>query len=144
MYREKTFQVLKNFQFFFFTVYRVHGAVVGGNFSLIREYSSTVKNRRNCVKGLKYIWKNRDPNLKQSINSGTKRTHFQWQSVFSAMEQTRQFRDKTYGDVKMLGYNRCGRIIWGRNARGCIILVALSRLVREWPLVLIGLLLFLM
>ncbi len=99
----------------------MHGAVVGGNFSLIREHSSTVKNRRNCVKGLKYIWKNRDPNLKQSVNSGTKRTHFQWQSVFSGMEQPRQFRDETYGDVKILGYNRWGRIIWGRNVRGCII-----------------------
>jgi hypothetical protein len=44
---------LKNF----FTVHRANGAVVGGNFSLIREYSSTVKNRRNCVKGLKYTWK---------------------------------------------------------------------------------------
>jgi hypothetical protein len=41
----------------FFTVYRANGAVVGRNFSLIREYSSTVKNLRHCVKGLKYTWK---------------------------------------------------------------------------------------
>jgi hypothetical protein len=38
-------------------VYRVHGAVVSGNFPLIRKYSSTIKNQRNCIKGLKYIWK---------------------------------------------------------------------------------------
>jgi hypothetical protein len=37
----------------------VHGAVISGNFSPIREYSSTIKNQRkkNCVKGIKYIWK---------------------------------------------------------------------------------------
>jgi hypothetical protein len=34
----------KNVQLFFFTVYRVHGVVVSGNFSRIREYSSTVLN----------------------------------------------------------------------------------------------------
>jgi hypothetical protein len=32
-------------------------AVVRRNFSLIREYSSTVKNWQNCAKGFKYIWK---------------------------------------------------------------------------------------
>jgi hypothetical protein len=45
----KTFQtkiVLNIFQFFFCTVYRVRGAMVGGNFSPIGEYSSTVKNRQ--------------------------------------------------------------------------------------------------
>ncbi len=39
-------KVLKISQFSFFTVYRVRGAVVGGNFSPIGEYPSTVKNRR--------------------------------------------------------------------------------------------------
>ncbi len=42
-------KVLKTLQFCFFTVYRVRGAVVGGNFLPIREYSSTVKNRQNCA-----------------------------------------------------------------------------------------------
>ncbi len=57
----KTKKVLKIFKFFFFTVYRVRGAIVGENLMPIREYSSTVKNRRKCatvyhrvvVKGLK-------------------------------------------------------------------------------------------
>jgi hypothetical protein len=34
---------LKIFQFIFFTVYRVCGAVIGGNFTAIGEYSNTVK-----------------------------------------------------------------------------------------------------
>jgi hypothetical protein len=33
-------------KFFFWTVYRVRGAMVGGNFSPIGEYSSTVKNQQ--------------------------------------------------------------------------------------------------
>jgi hypothetical protein len=39
-------KVDKNSRFFFFTVYRVHVAVVGGNFLPMGEYSNTVKNRR--------------------------------------------------------------------------------------------------
>jgi hypothetical protein len=61
----------------FFTVYRANGAVVGRNFSLIREYSSTVKNLRHCVKGLKYTWKKQEQKFTQSKGSGAKRTHFQ-------------------------------------------------------------------
>jgi hypothetical protein len=64
----------KNFKVF--TVYRVHGVVIGGKFSPIREYSNTVNNRRNCFKGLKYIWKNRDQKFMQSINSGIEGTPF--------------------------------------------------------------------
>jgi hypothetical protein len=41
-------KVLKFSNFFFCTVYRVRGAMVGGNFSPIGEYSSTVKNRQKC------------------------------------------------------------------------------------------------
>jgi hypothetical protein len=39
-------KVLTIFQFFFCTVFRVRGAMVGGNFSPFGEYSSTVKNRQ--------------------------------------------------------------------------------------------------
>ncbi len=50
-------------EFFFWTVYRMRGAMVGRNFSPIGEYSSTVKNRQKwasvhrCVglKGLKKV-----------------------------------------------------------------------------------------
>jgi hypothetical protein len=45
----KTKKVLKIFDFFFFTVLRVRGAVVGENLTPIGEYSSTVKNRRKCA-----------------------------------------------------------------------------------------------
>jgi hypothetical protein len=45
----KTKKVLKIFEIFFFTVYRVRGAVVGENLMPIGEYSSTVKNRRKCA-----------------------------------------------------------------------------------------------
>jgi hypothetical protein len=40
---QKSFE---NFPIFFCTAYRVRGAVVGGNFSPIGDYSSTVKNRQ--------------------------------------------------------------------------------------------------
>ncbi len=42
--KQKKFWKFSNF--FFCTVYRVRGAVVGGNFSPIGEYLSTVKNRQ--------------------------------------------------------------------------------------------------
>jgi hypothetical protein len=42
--KQKKFWKFSNF--FFWTVYRVRGAMVGGNFSPIGEYSSTVKNRQ--------------------------------------------------------------------------------------------------
>jgi hypothetical protein len=44
----KTFKTKKfwKFSFFFWTVYRVRAGMVGGNFSPIGEYSSTVKNRQ--------------------------------------------------------------------------------------------------
>jgi hypothetical protein len=45
----KTKKVLKIFNFFFFTVYRMRHAIVGGNFTPIGEYSSTVKNRQKWV-----------------------------------------------------------------------------------------------
>jgi hypothetical protein len=75
--------------------------------------------RRVGIKGLKSIWKNRDETFTQSIYSGTKQTHFQWQCFFSGMEWSQHFRDETYGDVKMLEYNILGRTVWGRNVRGC-------------------------
>ncbi len=45
-----------------------------------------------------------------------------------AFEHPSSFRDETYGDVKMPGYNvrgrnTRGRNVRGRNVRGCIILV---------------------
>jgi hypothetical protein len=42
----KTKKVLKISQVFFCTVYRVRGALVGGNLSPTGEYSSTDKNRQ--------------------------------------------------------------------------------------------------
>ncbi len=42
-------KVSKIFRVCFLTVYRVRGAVCGGNFTQIEVYSSTVKNRRKCV-----------------------------------------------------------------------------------------------
>ncbi len=42
--KQKKFWKFSNF--FFWTVYRVRGVMVGGNFSPIWEYSSTVKNRQ--------------------------------------------------------------------------------------------------
>jgi hypothetical protein len=47
----KLFQNKNDLQIFefFFTVYRVRGAVVGENLTQNGEYSSTVKNRQKCV-----------------------------------------------------------------------------------------------
>jgi hypothetical protein len=44
----KTFKTksFENFQIFFFTVYMMHHAIVGGNFMPIGEDSSTAKNRQ--------------------------------------------------------------------------------------------------
>jgi hypothetical protein len=39
----------KSFENFPFFLYSVQGAVIGGNFTLIGEYSSIVKNRRKWV-----------------------------------------------------------------------------------------------
>jgi hypothetical protein len=36
----------ENFLIFLYTVYRVRSAVIGGNFTPIEEYSSTVKNQQ--------------------------------------------------------------------------------------------------
>jgi hypothetical protein len=41
--KQKSFE---NIQIFFFTVYRICHAIVGGNFTPIGEYSSTDKNRQ--------------------------------------------------------------------------------------------------
>jgi hypothetical protein len=41
----------------------MHSAEVGRNFSPIRGYSSTVKNRLNCIKGLKYFWKKQESSV---------------------------------------------------------------------------------
>jgi hypothetical protein len=45
----------RNFPVFLFSVYRLHGVVIGGNFTPIGEYSSTVKNRRNRVTVLRSV-----------------------------------------------------------------------------------------
>jgi hypothetical protein len=53
----------------------MHGAVVGGNFSPIRNFS--VKIGKIASKGSNIFGKNRDRKFRQSINSGIKLTHFQ-------------------------------------------------------------------
>ncbi len=61
-YKFQNKKVLKIFHFYFFTVYRVSGALVSGNFSPIGEYSSHVNNRwkwalANCCVGIKVLRK---------------------------------------------------------------------------------------
>jgi hypothetical protein len=54
----------------------------------------------------------------RSINSGTNRTHFSLQCVFSEMKQTLHCRDETYGNVKKSGCSMWSHIVWERNIRG--------------------------
>ncbi len=55
-------------------MYRVQGTVVGGNFSSIREYSSTVKNWQNYLKGLSISGKKHGSNV-HAINKFRDKTN---------------------------------------------------------------------
>ncbi len=52
----------------------MHGTVISGNFSPIRNYSNIVKNWQNCIKGFKYIWKKQGSKV-QAINKFRDKTN---------------------------------------------------------------------